>query len=75
MPLTKSLHTVTAVSRVAMHLRKTRRLKGPAGEAVIEALRILGYPHVDTVEDPTVIACVAATKKLMEASCANKPTP
>lgn len=64
-PLTKSLHTVTAVSRVAAHLQKSRKTKAPAGKLVVDALRILGYHEIDTVNDPTVTACVTATKKLI----------
>lgn len=67
-PLTKSLHTVTAVSRVAVHLQKERKTKSPAGELVVKALRVLGYDcndFPDGTSDPTVVACIAATKKLL----------
>lgn len=63
--LTKSLHTVTGVSNVALHLLKS----APDTDSrivTIEALRLLGqwdgasYPETD----PTFAACVAKVAKL-----------
>lgn len=64
--LTKSLHTVTAVTCVAAHLLDgTRRYPNPHALAT-SALLILGY-DVDTFAktDDTVARCVAACAKLM----------
>ena len=64
--LTKSLHTVTAVVNVALHLDETRttRYADPA-EKVFEALRVLNHPGY-TKYDPTVAKCIAALKKELE---------
>lgn len=62
--LTKSLHTVTAVSRVAhMHLAVTGK---NVKVAVRMALKTLGQPGPWPEDDPTVLACIEATKKLQE---------
>lgn len=74
-PLTKSLHTVTAVARVAVYLQRKNKTKKPAGELAVDALRVLGYdPQAfeKGVYDPTFLHCIEAIKKL-EAPCANKP--
>lgn len=55
--LTKSLHTVTAVSRLA----KTYR--GPVGERVNKALATLGQPGPWKLDDPTYVACIKAAQK------------
>lgn len=62
--LTKSLHTVTAVSRLAaMHSSVTG---GNPKVAVDMALKTLGYdPKQINKDDPTVLASIAATKKLL----------
>lgn len=59
--LTKSLHTVTAVSNVAkMHMTTTG---GNAKVAVNMALKTLGQPGPWKKDDPTYLACIAAVKK------------
>lgn len=63
--LTKSLHTVTAVSRVAaMHYSVSG---GSAKQAVKMALETLGQAGPWPKDDPTVEAAIRATKKLVEA--------
>lgn len=63
--LTKSLHTVTAVSRVAaMHATVCG---GNPKVAVKMALKTLGQAGPWPADDPTVLASIAATKKLLEA--------
>jgi len=70
--LTKSLHTVTAVSNVAALValnRTAQRLPAlPADELVSEALRTVGQSADWPAEDPTVMACIAAVRKLGLAS-------
>lgn len=62
-PLPKSLHTVTAVSRVAaMHASVTG---GNAKTAVQMALKTLGQEGPWPKDDPTVLAAIAATKRLV----------
>lgn len=67
--LTKSLHTVTAVTNVARHLLETQwNLNYRDANAITHAaLIILGYP--DTIEsDPTVSACVKSVNKMLAQS-------
>ena len=62
--LTKSLHTVTAVSRVALMLAaldKHGRLT--ASDYARQALEILGQPNDWPVQDATFAACVAAVER------------
>lgn len=63
-PLTKSLHTVTVVSRLARwHSTVTG---GNVPVAVRMALETLGYNIKDFAkDDPTIVASIAATKKLL----------
>lgn len=61
-PLTKSLHTVTAVSRVAKHIDDLHPVRMKPDELVRRALRVLG--HEAPKDDPTVAACIAAYKRL-----------
>ncbi len=60
--LTKSLHTVTAVVRVAMHLNERALTDTDIEELVSAALRVLGHTGW-TKYDPTVAKCIAALKK------------
>lgn len=60
--LTKSLHTVTAVSRVACYVRGTINGNDPE-QAVRMALDILGQPNDWRLDDATFYACVRATIK------------
>jgi hypothetical protein len=71
--LTKTLHTITAVTNVARHLRDTNavRLNGTATDAVTltkRALSILGY-QIDVANamhaDETVRRCVDAVAKFL----------
>ncbi len=50
MPLAKSLHTVTVVTRVALHLTDADPSLSSI-KAVDAALEILGYPQ-ETLDDP-----------------------
>ncbi len=60
--LTKSLHTVTAVSRVAaMHYSVSG---GSAKQAVKMALETLGQAGPWPKDDPTVDAAMRATKRI-----------
>jgi hypothetical protein len=66
--LTKSLHTVTAVSRLAVHLHATRT-NGPKRSAALvqQALQILGQAGAWAEDDPTLVACIDATHRGIEA--------
>lgn len=65
-PLTKSLHTVTAVSRVAEYLSIQHPTGLAPARAVDRALRVLGYDPKDfSSSDPTVLASIEATRKLI----------
>lgn len=63
--LTKSLHTVTAVSRVALHIYQEYAHGDNAAALTYKALSILGYNRPFLKDDPTVAACIAAVKKAM----------
>lgn len=64
-PLTKSLHTVTAVSHVAVYLITTHPAKLTLARAVDRALGVLGYePKAYAPNDPTILAAIEATRKL-----------
>jgi len=61
--ITKALHTVTAVSRLAMYLRDGH---SDAHQLVCKAMVILGYdPEQHAVNNPIVLACIVATEKAM----------
>lgn len=62
--MTKSLHTVTAVSRVAVLLNQMQPNKAEPATLVGEALRVLGYDD-SPATDPVVAACIKATAKLL----------
>lgn len=62
--LTKSLHTVTAVSRVALYAMRLNPSMEPAA-AVARALDILGQGADWPEGDATVTACVAAVTKAL----------
>jgi hypothetical protein len=63
--LTKSLHTITVVSRVAAHIAATK----PSAQTrtlVRDALELIGQgTHWDTSEDETMLRCITATNKLL----------
>lgn len=59
-PLPKSLHTVTAIVRVARYVQSRARPGASTKEAVEAAVYILGYTNVD---DPYGLAA-AAIKQL-----------
>lgn len=62
--LTKSLHTVTAVKRVALHLHGTTPPINTPAKSLDCALLVLGYKRKDfPADDPTIKACLAAIKK------------
>jgi hypothetical protein len=62
--LTKSLHTVTAVSRVAAFIVDTNPVAKPGYDAVKRALRVLGYDSDKIApDDPTLQRCVQASKE------------
>lgn len=65
--LTKSLHTVSAVSNLALYLRGASSETHRAKYWVDEALAILGHPGTDEwpADDDTVLRCVATVKKAM----------
>lgn len=63
--LTKSLHTVTAVSRVAHHLATTKPRTTDPELAVRSALLVLGYDGDYPANDPTILAAINATRKLL----------
>lgn len=62
--LTKSLHTVTAVSRVALMLAALDKHSGlTAADYTRQALEVLGQPNDWPATDATFAACVAAVEK------------
>lgn len=63
--LTKSLHTVTAVSRIVHTF--AGNLANPA-DAVRYALGVLGQPSDWPESDPTFAACVAKVRAMRGAS-------
>ncbi len=58
----KSLHTVTAVVRVAMHLNERALCDTDAEDLARAAFRVLGYTDYSTC-DPVMAKCLAALKK------------
>lgn len=60
--LTKSLHTVTAVSNVAIHLAQTNPIVSTPLRALRRALVVLGQDGDWPEGDPTVDACLAKIK-------------
>lgn len=63
--LTKSLHTVTAVSRVAAHLATLSAGKPDPLAMVMAAIELVGQGTGWASDDETVAKCIAATRKLM----------
>lgn len=63
MSLTKSLHTVTAVVRVAHYVKDINPIAGDAADCVDRALWILGHPPRNMHNDPTYLACIKAYLK------------
>ena len=64
--LTKSLHTVTAVSRIALEIANGTDKAVACGtvvELVRAALEMLGQPSDWNAGDPTMAACIAAVEK------------
>lgn len=75
--LTKSLHTVTAVTNVARYLNAQGKAPRNADGLAHMALAVLGYGDVDThsKRDDTVQRCVASVAKLLtEESDQSKPS-
>lgn len=65
-PLTKSLHTVTAVSRVAKYLIDLHPANLKPERAVPRALGVLGYDAKAFADnDPTILAAIEATRKMV----------
>lgn len=67
--LTKSLHTVTAVSRVALHWALANNVTCPmspadADRCVRAALDLLGQPRDWPESDSTFAACVAKVRAM-----------
>lgn len=60
----KSLHTVTAVVKVAMFMHLQPRAVRSLEELVFDALGVLGHTGY-TKYDPTVAKCIAALKKAL----------
>lgn len=61
--LPKSLHTVTAVTRVALYIDEMHPVRFSADALAYRALSALGYDRPFLKDDPTVAACIAAVKK------------
>lgn len=66
MNLTKSLHTVTAVVRVALYINDINPVAREPGDCVDRALRVLGHDPKGMHNDSTYIACVKAYNKTWE---------
>ena len=69
--LTKSLHTVTAVSRLAAHLEdmwRERYVKHTPHDLVRQALGILGQPEDWPIGDETFNRCLIATRNLIRSN-------
>jgi hypothetical protein len=69
--LTKSLHTVTAATRVASYLWALPHasLEWTSGDLAQRALAVLGYAS-ESDTDPVVVAITKNCAKIMEASSA-----
>lgn len=63
--LTKSLHTVSAVSRVAVHLAGISAGKPDPVVMVHSALQLLGHPGPWPEDDPTVAMAIKQTTKAL----------
>lgn len=67
-PLPKSLHTITVIVNIALHLHTQTEGEQPAAEYISEALRILDYPdaaviHMEaSASDPHTLAYAALTR-------------
>lgn len=63
--LTKSLHTVTAVTRVAAHLKEMHPVNLDAKRLTDRALTVLGYSVKDiSPNDDTYLRCINGVKGL-----------
>lgn len=69
--MTKSLHTVTSVSKLAMFLSQIHG-DSDAADLTAEALTVLGYPHsvgslnsAINAGDATLAACLTKVTKLL----------
>lgn len=66
--LTKSLHTVTSCTAVAMYLARSQaHSPDMATPLVVDALALLGY-RIDTADlnnDTTVAACIKSVRKAL----------
>lgn len=63
--LTKSLHTVTVISRVAKSIADSSVTSISPTDACRAALRMLGMDDSWTRNDPTFAACVSKAKELI----------
>lgn len=63
--LTKSLHTVTAVAKVAMYIKANLDAGSMPVALTYMALGVLGYTDI-SMSDPTYIACLKAVTKAMQ---------
>lgn len=68
-PLPKSLHTITAIVNIALHLHTQTEGEQPLAEYISEALKILGYDDAATIHqfghatiDPYGLAYASLTK-------------
>lgn len=64
--LTKSLHTITAATKVARHLVTMYRGEYDAASVLAEAaLGVLGYTLIEHADCPTVARIVANCEKIL----------
>lgn len=65
--LTKSLHTVSAVTRVALYLARQSGADSDAAPALVaDALDMLGHDASAFVNDPTVERCIGAVRDALD---------
>ena len=70
--LTKSLHTITVVTQVAMYLYRTGATSPNAAMLTNKALTVLGYNAADYEKDDAVIVrCRDAIAKALNAAKSN----
>lgn len=65
--LTKSLHTVTAVSRLAVHMYRNSKPTIQLADAVDNALYVLGLPRYP-YSDPVMWSIKTAVQKILQGS-------
>ncbi len=63
--LTKSLHTVTSCTHVALYLNGTADTSATPEQLAVRALGVLGYAVDPADSDATVAACIKSVRKAL----------